>query len=103
MISLMMKRVTVTLPEELIAEIDRWDTNRSRFVLEAAQHELDARRREQLERSLLHPHDDSWIVAEMGFDDWGRVPEDDDEALVDEEAGRSVRWTPEVGWTEDSE
>jgi len=39
---ILMKRVTVTLPEELVSEIDRWEANRSRFVLVAAERELEA-------------------------------------------------------------
>ena len=31
-----MKRVTVTLPDVIVEEIDRWEKNRSKFVLEAA-------------------------------------------------------------------
>jgi len=95
-----MKRVTVTLPESLVSEIDRWESNRSRFVLVAAERELEARRREALERSLANPHAESLQVAEAGIAEWDAGWSEDDEALVDESAGRSVRWDPDQGWIE---
>jgi Arc/MetJ-type ribon-helix-helix transcriptional regulator len=97
---ILMKRVTVTLPEELVSEIDRWESNRSRFVLVAAERELDARRREALELSLANPHADSLQVAEEGIGDWDAGWTGEDEALVDESVGRSVRWEPDRGWVE---
>jgi metal-responsive CopG/Arc/MetJ family transcriptional regulator len=36
-----MRRVTVTLPDEVVEEIDRNEPNRSRFVLEAKLKALD--------------------------------------------------------------
>ena len=39
------ERVTVTLPNELVSEIDRREKNRSKFVAEAVRHELERRRR----------------------------------------------------------
>ena len=48
-------RVTVSLPDELIKDIDRWEKNRSKFVAEAIRRELDCRRREELRRSLQNP------------------------------------------------
>jgi Arc/MetJ-type ribon-helix-helix transcriptional regulator len=98
-----MKRVTVTLPEELVSEIDRWEANRSRFVLIAAERELEARRREALELSLRNPHPESAQVADVEFGEWdsGWSPEDED--LVDDAAGKAVRWHPDRGWIEDGE
>jgi len=98
-----MKRVTVTLPETVVEEIDRWEKNRSKFVLEAAERELELRRRQELERSLRHPHSESLQVAEAGIEEWGEGWTADDEALVDPSEGKPVRWTPEDGWSEDSE
>ena len=95
-----MKRVTVTLPESIVSEIDRWESNRSRFVLQAAERELEARRREALERSLANPHAESFQVAEAGIEEWDTGWIGEDEALVDESAGRSVRWEPDRGWVE---
>ena len=97
---ILMKRVTVTLPESLVSEIDRWESNRSRFVLLAAERELEARRREALERSLASPHPESLQVAEAGIAEWDSGWTGDDEGLVDESAGRSVRWDPDLGWVE---
>jgi len=97
---ILMKRVTVTLPEELVSEIDRWEENRSRFVLVAAERELEARRKEALELSLGNPHSESLQVAEAEFEDWDAGWTSEDEALVDEDKGRSVRWEPERGWVE---
>jgi len=97
---ILMKRVTVALPEELVSEIDRWEANRSRFVLVAAEREIEARRQEALELSLNNPHLESLQVAEAGIEDWDAGWTGDDEALVDESAGRSVRWEPGRGWVE---
>jgi hypothetical protein len=98
-----MKRVTVTLPEVIVEEIDRWEKNRSKFVLEATERELELRRRRELERSIRYPHPDSHQVAEAGIEDWGEGWPADDEDLVDPCAGKPVRWTPEDGWREESE
>ena len=92
-----MKRVTVTLPDELVEEIDRWETNRSKFVLEAAERELAARRRRELERSLHDPHQESAKIAEAGIEEWGRGWAVDDD-LLDESAGLNIRWTDGRGW-----
>jgi hypothetical protein len=97
---ILMKRVTVTLPDDVVEEIDRWEKNRSRFVLEASLRELELRRREQLERSLRSPHPESSRVAEEGLEDWGKVMKEEDESLLDESAGRRVRWKPDGGWSE---
>ena len=98
-----MKRVTVTLPETIVEEIDRWEKNRSKFVLEAAERELELRRRRELERSLRYPHPESQQLAEAGTEEWGEGWAAEDESLVDPSAGRPVRWTPDDGWREESE
>jgi hypothetical protein len=98
-----MKRVTITLPDVIVEEIDRWEKNRSKFVLEATERELELRRRQELERSLRHPHPESHQVAEAGMEEWGEGWTADAEALVDPSEGRPVRWTPEDGWSEESE
>ena len=95
-----MKRVTITLPDELVSEIDRWESNRSRFVLIAAERELEARRREALELSLGNPHTESLQVADEAIEDWDYGWTSDDEDVVDHAAGRSVRWEPKLGWVE---
>jgi Arc/MetJ-type ribon-helix-helix transcriptional regulator len=98
-----MKRVTVTLPDAIVEEIDRWEKNRSKFVLEATERELNLRRNRELERSLRNPHPESTQVAEAGIEDWGDGWAADDEELVDPSAGRLVQWTPDGGWREGSE
>ncbi len=98
-----MKRVTVTLPEALVSEIDRWESNRSRFVLVATERELEARRQEALALSLANPHAESLHVAEEAIEDWDSGWTSDDESVVDNAAGRSVRWEPEHGWVEVNE
>lgn len=95
------ERVTVTLPAELVESIDRLEKNRSRFIAEAVQHELERRRREGLRRSLEHPHPDAAEFADAGLDEWAASLPEGDEGLVDMAAGRPVRWTPGEGWIEE--
>ena len=96
------ERVTVTLPEDLLRDIDRREKNRSKFVAEAVRRELDRRRRDELRRSLDNPHPESAELAEQGLEDWSRgLPEEDAEALVDSSAGKAVRWAPGEGWVEE--
>lgn len=93
------ERVTITLPAELVEDIDRQERNRSRFILVAVQHELKRRRRELLRRSLANPHPESGELADAGLEDWGRrLPDDDTSDLVDPRAGDRVHWKPGRGW-----
>jgi post-segregation antitoxin (ccd killing protein) len=92
-------RVTITLPAELVREIDRLEKNRSKFVLEGIRRELRRRRRESLRQSLRAPHPESDRLADAGFDDWVRsLPAENAADLVDVKAGTPVRWTPGRGW-----
>jgi hypothetical protein len=96
------ERVTVTLPGELLAEIDRVERNRSRFVLEAVRRELKRRRRLALHRSLDAPHTEGANLAEAGMADWASsLPGEDPSTLVDPEGGTVVRWVPGRGWLEE--
>jgi Arc/MetJ-type ribon-helix-helix transcriptional regulator len=96
------ERVTVTLPDDLLREIDRREKNRSKFVAEAVRRELDHRRRAELRRSLEHPHPESTELAEQGLEEWSRgLPDEDSESLVDASAGKAVRWVRGEGWVED--
>jgi Arc/MetJ-type ribon-helix-helix transcriptional regulator len=98
------ERVTVTLPDDLVREIDRREKNRSKFVAEAVRRELDFRRRAELRRSLQNAHPDSAELAEQGLEEWTRgLPEEDTEALIDSSAGKAVRWVPGEGWAEGRE
>lgn len=94
------ERVTVTLPTELIQSIDRLEKNRSRFIAEAVEHELDRRRREGLRRSLEHPHPEAADLADAGLDEWAASLPEVDEGLVDQTAGTPVRWVEGEGWVE---
>jgi hypothetical protein len=96
-----MRRVTVTLPDDLVDEIDRWERNRSKFVLEASLRELEHRRRRELERSLRSPHPESDRVAEEGIEEWGAGAGESDETLLETSVGRRVDWVPGVGWSEE--
>ena len=97
-----LSRVTVTLPGEVVAEIDRESGNRSRFVLEAVTRELSRRRRAALRASLAAPHAEALLVAEAGISEWGRtLPSDDAEGLLDSSEGRRVTWVRGKGWREE--
>ena len=99
-----MERVTVTLPADLLRDVDRWNKNRSKFVAEAVRNELEHRRRAELRLSLQNPHPDAESLADEGLADWaGRLPDEDTNALFDSTAGKAVRWVPDVGWTERAE
>ncbi len=92
------ERVTVTLPEELVASIDRCERNRSRFITEAVANELARRRREGLLRSLASPHPEAVEIAAEGIAEWGAAAGRDDDGLLDPSAGRAVTWTDGKGW-----
>jgi hypothetical protein len=96
------ERVTVTLPTALIEGIDRFERNRSHFIAEAVEHEIARRRREGLLRSLASPHPEAAELAETGLADWGASLPEGDEGLVDEAAGKPVRWVEGRGWVEES-
>ena len=86
------ERVTVTLPLDLIKDIDRREKNRSKFVAEAVRNELD-RRRADLRRSLDDPHPEGAELAEQGLEDWAQgLPDEDTGLQVDPLAGQPVRW-----------
>lgn len=93
------ERVTVTLPVELVQDIDRRERNRSKFVADAVRNELDRRRREELKLSLANPHPESAEMSELGLEEWARsLPDEDAESLVDKNAGTPVQWIPGEGW-----
>jgi hypothetical protein len=93
------ERVTITMPSEVVEDIDRRAKNRSRFILDAVRRELDRIRREELRVSLRQPHAESDVVADLGVDDWGaNLPEEEVEGLLDPKAGRRVQWRSGVGW-----
>ncbi len=92
-------RVTITLPSNLVTEIDRREKNRSKFIAQAVRNELDRRRREDLRRSLDNPHSETAQLAEQGLADWVRgLPQEDAGALVDSKAGTPIKWISGKGW-----
>ncbi len=98
------ERITVTLPNDLVKDIDRREKNRSKFVVEAIRRELDHRRQEELRRSLQNPHPESVDLAEQGLKEWAEaLPEENTEALVNLSLGKPVQWVPGQGWLEESE
>jgi hypothetical protein len=94
-----LERVTVTLAAETVAHIDRLEKNRSRFIAEAVERELDRRKREELARSLANPHVESRELSEQGLDEWGQSLPEEGESLVDVTKGTNVRWIEGAGWT----
>ncbi len=93
------ERVTVTLPRELVADIDRRERNRSRFIREAVRRELERRKREAFRSSLSQPHEESAEVAELGLEEWLGASGTEADQLLDLDAGVDIRWEPESGWT----
>lgn len=95
------ERVTVTLRSDLLEEIDRVERNRSRFIAQAVEHELQRRRREALLQSIANPHSETADLADTGVADWVTdLPEEND--LVDLSTGTPVRWVEGRGWVEES-
>lgn len=91
------ERVTVTLRADLLEQIDRLERNRSRFIAQAVEHELDRRRREALLDSVAAPHPESIGLADAPLGDWvSDLPAD--EELVDRNGGTAVRWVEGTGW-----
>jgi Arc/MetJ-type ribon-helix-helix transcriptional regulator len=98
---MVIERVTVTLPADVVEDIDRRESNRSRFILEAVRRELKRRQRQDLNRSLRNPHPETSELADAGFEKWAaRLPEEKASDLLDLRAGHSVRWVPRRGWLE---
>ena len=93
------ERVTVTLPSEVVEDIDRHEHNRSKFIQEAVRRELRRRRREQLRLSLENPHRDSVELAEVGLEDWAQGLPEEDASLINLRAAKRVKWIPGRGWT----
>src|SRR5207245_936958 len=85
------ERVTITLPADLLEEVDQLERNRSRFIAEAVQHEVARRRRAALMQSVESPHPDTTQLVDAGLADWtSELP--DDEALLVPSGGTAVRW-----------
>ncbi len=94
-----LKRIKVSLPPELVKDLDRRANNRSQFVAEAVRKELNSRRREEFRRSLQNPHPESADFAEWGLEDWNNsIPVEAADEFLDNSLGKPVRWIPGVGW-----
>ncbi len=92
------ERVTVTLPSNLLDGIDRFEQNRSRFIAQAVERELEHRRREELLRSVSSPHPGGHDLSELGTGDWLPDLVEDAAELVDLAGGTPVRWVSGDGW-----
>ena len=92
-------RITITLPENLVARIDQLERNRSRFVAEAVERELHRRLREELRRSLDAPHPESLDVADEGLAAYHDALPFEPTDLVDPEEGVRVSWCDGEGWS----
>ncbi len=84
-------RITVTLPDEVVRDIDKRERNRSRFVLEAVEHELANRRRQELLESVGSPHPQCEELAEAGLGEWGDRGDVEDGDLLESDSGSQVR------------
>ncbi len=98
------ENVAVSLPVELIREIDRLEKDRSKFVAEVVRRELDHRRRVELRRSLENPHPEGADLANEGFEVWvSGLPDEGSDTLYNRDAGQPVRWVQGYGWLEEQE
>ncbi len=95
-----MDRITITLPNGLVSQVDRETRNRSRFVQEAIEHELELRQRRRLLESVASTHQESEAVSDDGTAAWVAEAGPLDSSLLDPADGTPVRWTPESGWRE---
>ena len=96
------ERVTVTIPEKKLEEIDLRARTRSRYVQRSIGHELERLRQEELLQSLDSPHPDSQEVAESGFYEWAGQAHDGDDELAATSAGTAIRWDEkDGGWVEE--
>ncbi|HXC25711.1 MAG TPA: hypothetical protein VNU46_07330 [Gemmatimonadaceae bacterium] len=92
-------RITITLPEGVVRQVDARTHNRSRFILAAVERELRRAERAALRRSLANPHPESAELAEAGLQDWANaLPDEEVSDLVDMNTGQAVHWEPGRGW-----
>lgn len=96
------RRITITLPTDLVAKIDGIDQSRSRFISEAVRRELARHRRDELLRSITTPHPDAIAMQDISVHDWVEDLADDAD-VVDLSAGMPVRWIEGRGWVAESD
>jgi hypothetical protein len=95
------ERVTITLPADLLQQVDQLERNRSRFIADAVHHEVARRRRATLLESVRNPHPETMQFVDAGLAAW--TPElPDEEALLDPSGGTAVRWVEGQGWIAES-
>ncbi len=92
-------RITITLPEALVERIDRLERNRSRFIAEAVERELDHRLRAELRRSLEAPHAEGLEFAELGLAAYRDGLPVELVDLIEPAAGVRVAWREGEGWS----
>ena len=95
------ERVTITLPADLLEEVDQLGRNRSRFIMEAVRHEVTRRRRAALRESVRSPHPETTQLVDAGLGE-GTASLPDDEGLLDYSSGTTIRWVEGRGWIEES-
>jgi hypothetical protein len=96
------ERITVTLPQGLLREVDARDENRSRFVAEAVHNELARRKHVEFLASLEQrawTHEDDELI-EADTNEWFAQTTPADSQLVDPTEGTPVYWQAGVGWLE---
>jgi len=98
-----MERLNITLPRELVDEIEKVSPNRSGFLARAARRELRRleriRRRRELDALATYPEQGE--LLETGLSAWAAgLPDDDPAGMVDLDGGTPVRWVPGLGWLE---
>ena len=93
------QRIALTLPSEVITEIDRTTHDRDSFVEDAVRHEIDRRREDQLRRSLDDPHPETSKAVGSSPSNWPTgVPHDEWDELLRSELGEEIRWEEAKGW-----
>lgn len=73
---------------------------RGRFTLGSGGVANERVTREELHRSLRNPHPEGAQLADAGLAVWADTLPADDADLVEANAGTSLRWEPDAGWTE---
>ncbi len=96
-------RITITLPESLVERIDGLERNRSRFIADAVEREIQRRLRAELRRSLDAPHPEGTVVAEQGLAAYLEALPEEATDLIDPAVGVRVVWRAGTGWSEGGE
>jgi len=93
------ERVTVSLPADLLLELDRRSKNRSAFVQEAVLREIGRRVRLELLDSGRNPHPETLAYAGESLDEWATMlPKEDTTKMYDPKKVTPLRWIEGKGW-----